>query len=297
MSQQLRTWLLPLAMVAGGLAYPFFARLAFLMPYLIFCMLLITCCDLSPGELRFKRVYWTLLGIQVAGAAAVYVAAGAFSPLLGEGAMICVLAPTATAAAVITGMLGGSVAFTATYTLASSLCVAVVSPFFFAHAGALADLPFWESAGTVFRQVMPLLVAPLLCAFALERFLPAARRAVRRARVLSYYLWVISLTIVSGKTVSFIVSQGDKSLREEIGLALAALVACVAQFLLGRRVGRRHGDAVSAGQSLGQKNTVLAIWMAQAYLHPLASVAPAAYVLWQNSINSLQLWLRQRGKR
>ncbi|MDR1414286.1 MAG: transporter [Odoribacteraceae bacterium] len=293
MSQQVRAWLLPAAMVVGGVAHPFFARLSPLTPYLIFSMLLVTCCELSPGELRFRRAYWTLLGVQVAGGAAVYAAVSLFSPLLAEGVMICVLAPTAMAAAVITGMLGGSVAFTATYTLVSSLCVAVVAPLFFAWTGTGADIPFWDSAWTVLGRVAPLLVAPAACAFFLDRVAPAARRAVGKAKFLTYYLWVLGLTIVSGKTVSFVVEQGGESLREEVGLALAALVVCVAQFLLGRRVGRARGDAVSAGQSLGQKNTVLAIWMAQVYLHPLASVAPAAYVLWQNAINSFQLWRKR----
>ena len=45
---------------------------------------------------------------------------------------------------------------------------------------------------------------------------------------------------------------------------------------------------------MGQKNTILAIWMAQNYLDPLCSIAPAAYVLWQNIINSIQLW--KKGK-
>ena len=30
--------------------------------------------------------------------------------------------------------------------------------------------------------------------------------------------------------------------------------------------------------------------MAQTWLDPLASVAPAAYVVWQNIVNSIQLW-------
>ena len=77
-------------------------------------------------------------------------------------------------------------------------------------------------------------------------------------------------------------------------MAFFALVICVAQFALGRYVGRRYGDPVSGGQGLGQKNTILAIWMAQVYLNPLASIAPASYVLWQNLINSWQLW--RKGK-
>ena len=33
------------------------------------------------------------------------------------------------------------------------------------------------------------------------------------------------------------------------------------------------------GQALGQKNTVLAIWMAVTYLNPLSSVGPGSYCL------------------
>jgi len=45
---------------------------------------------------------------------------------------------------------------------------------------------------------------------------------------------------------------------------------------------------------LGQKNTILAIWMAQMYLNPISSIAPGAYVLWQNIINSYQVWLHRK---
>ncbi len=44
------------------------------------------------------------------------------------------------------------------------------------------------------------------------------------------------------------------------------------------------------GQSLGQKNTVLAVWMAQSFLDPISSIAPTAYIVWQNFVNSWQIW-------
>ena len=68
------------------------------------------------------------------------------------------------------------------------------------------------------------------------------------------------------------------------------------QFITGRRIGRRFRDKVAGAQGLGQKNTILAIWMAQTYLNPISSVAPAFYVVWQNIVNSYQLWLRRRDK-
>ena len=69
---------------------------------------------------------------------------------------------------------------------------------------------------------------------------------------------------------------------------------CVSQFILGRHIGRHYNNTVAGGQGLGQKNTILAIWMAQVYLNPLASIGPASYVLWQNIINSYQLWKKRK---
>jgi hypothetical protein len=34
--------------------------------------------------------------------------------------------------------------------------------------------------------------------------------------------------------------------------------------------------------------------MALKYLDPIASIGPAAYIVWQNSINSLQLYFKAR---
>lgn len=78
-------------------------------------------------------------------------------------------------------------------------------------------------------------------------------------------------------------------------LTLGALVVCLIQFKIGRMVGRRFGDPIAGGQGLAQKNTVLAVWLALAYMNPLASIGPAAYIAWQNIINSAQLMRHNNG--
>ena len=50
-------------------------------------------------------------------------------------------------------------------------------------------------------------------------------------------------------------------------------------------------DMVANGYS---KNTVIGIWLTLTFLNPLAAVAPGAYVLWQNMVNALQLWYKQK---
>lgn len=296
MLQQLKTWGLPLAMLTGAFFYDFFESLSFLTPYFIFSMLFITYCKLSFRELKFSSLHFWLLSIQLIGSLLVYGVLVWFDPILAQGILICVLAPTATSAAIITGMLGGSVGSLAAFTLISSLAVALISPVVFSLLGSHSEMPFVDSFLYICRQVMPLLILPFACALMLEKLLPSVHRQLKKLQVLSFYLWNVALAIVTGKTVYFIMQQDRSNFGEEVLIALFSLVICVAQFSIGRYIGGRYGDKISGGQGLGQKNTILAIWMAQIYLSPLASIAPASYVLWQNFINSYQLWRKRKFK-
>ena len=112
-------------------------------------------------------------------------------------------------------------------------------------------------------------------------------------RDLAFYLWAVALTIVTAQTFKSLV-ESDTPASVKILIALAGLFACAVQFLLGKKIGTHYHDRISAGQALGQKNTVLAIWMAYTYLDPVSSLAPGSYVLWQNIINSYQLWEKRK---
>ena len=288
--------MLPVAMIVGGAGYEFFERLSPLTPYLIFTMLLITYCRVSWREIRILPLHLWMLVLQIAGAAAVYAALLPLGPSVSQGVFICVLAPTATSAAVVTGMLGGSVASLATYCLLSNMVVALISPVVFSFVGSQVSLPLLDSLLRIGRQMIPLLILPFVAALALQRFWPRAHRALRQRQSISFYLWAVSLTIVMGNTTSFLIRQDSSRYGDELLLAGASLVACVCQFVIGRRIGRKYDLKISGAQGLGQKNTVLAIWMAQTYLLPIASVGPAAYVVWQNVINSWQLWKKRRSE-
>lgn len=286
--------MLPIAMGLGALLYPFFGRLSFLTPYLIFSMLLVTFCKISFKNMKIHPLHIWLLLIQLAGCLVIYGILRLFNPVVSEGALICILAPTATSAAVITGMLGGDIAFLTTYTLFSSVGVAVAAPVIFSFVGTHQDMTFWSSFFYICRQVIPLLILPLFVAWLLQRYVPIVHRKVLGFRQLGFYLWAVALAVVTGKTVMFLLAQEHPDYTTEILLGLIALIVCAGQFFTGRFLGKRYGDTISAQQGLGQKNTILAIWMAQVYLSPISSIAPAAYVLWQNIINSYQLWKKRK---
>lgn len=291
----LKTLMLPIAMVGGAVFYPWMGYLTFLSPYLIFTMLFITYCKLKISDFKPDRFELTLIVTQIALAAAAYLLTFFWNRTLAEGLFICFFIPTATAAPVITSMLGGSISKVATYSLLCNAVVAVAGPLIFAAIGEHPEITFFASFRMILVQVFPLILAPLALALLLRYAFPSVHKKIVGMQQLSFYLWAVSLFIVVGSSVSFAIKKWTPDLTiTMVLLGAGALVACLIQFKIGRVIGGRFGDKVSGGQGLGQKNTVLAIWLALAYLNPVSSLAPASYVAWQNIINSWQLMRHQR---
>ncbi len=291
---RLKPWMLPIAMAGGILFHDFIDAIAWVAPYLIFVMLLITFCKVKPSEFRVTSLSGGLLAVQVLGSLAVYFALLPFSRDLAQGTFICVFCPTATAAPVITGMLGGSIPRLATFSIISNVTVAILAPVFFTFMGGEVQIGFGESVMLIATRVVPLIILPLIVAFALLRIAPKVHAQIASRQSWSFYIWAVSLFITVGRAVSFVMSEPTDRVPDMLWLAFMSGVVCCLQFYIGRRIGRRAGDKIAGAQGLGQKNTVLAIWMALTYLNPISSVGPAAYVAWQNTINSLQLYYKAK---
>lgn len=291
--QRLKPWMLPIAMVGGILFHSQIAYIGFLTPYLIFAMLLITFCRIERRDFHLSGMMGWLLAVQIVGAVVLYLALRGASVDVAQSVFICVLCPTATAAPVVTGMLGGNVARLVAYSLLSNVAVALGAPALLAWIGP-GEIELGAATVSIAANVGPLILGPLAAAFLLKRIAPRIHHEVASRQAVSFYIWAISLFIVVGKSVSFIMAEPVSKMPEIIVMALSAGGVCGLQFLVGRRIGHRYGDPISGAQGLGQKNTVLAIWLALTYLNPISSVGPAAYIAWQNSINSVQLYLKQR---
>ena len=186
-------------------------------------------------------------------------------------------------------MLGGNIAVGTAYVLLTSIGIAFVGPLLFSIVGE-GNVPFWESVLTIFAHVLPIVVTPLLLAWGLRALVPKVHARLTGLSSVSFWVWVVALAIIIAKTVHFMAEEPRSEIPSMLLLILVGLVACLVQFALGKWLSRRFlKESITLGQSLGQKNSSLAIWMAQVYLNPLSSVAMAAYSIWQNLLNSLQL--------
>ena len=154
-------------------------------------------------------------------------------------------------------------------------------------------MTFWAAFSKILYEVAVVLLVPMLLAYIVKHHLQRLHRKIISVKDLSYYLWGCSLMIVTGTTVKNIV-HADTSVTLLFAIAMLGMVMCIVQFAVGRFIGHYFNHTQESGQALGQKNTAFAIWMAYTYLNPLSSVGPGCYILWQNIVNSIEIWQKRK---
>ena len=295
MQKLLQKYILFIAMTVGILFHQQLSIFASVIPFLLSVMLFITYCRMKWSDVKLTNFHYILLAIQYVGSALVYLAIRPFSEIVAQAAMMCVLISTATAAPVITGILGGNVASVAAYAIVSNLLVAFIAPVFLSIIGnASEDISFFASFWYIFRWVMPILLLPFAAALLLAKFSPKMHEKVKSVQIVSFYLWAIAFTVLIASVTKFVIDYNNDNYTLFVVIAIVSLLICIAQFFFGRKLGARFHEAIAGGQSLGQKNTILAIWLTQTYLNPVASLGPGLYVLWQNLANLYQIWKQKK---
>ncbi|WP_028898322.1 transporter [Prevotella sp. HUN102] len=310
----LKNWTLPVSMATGAMAYLLFAFTPALdaastflqpifeaiLPLFMFLILYVTFCKVDFRKLQpvkwhlWVGIFQVIFVAIVVGAILVFHIAGKGLILL-EAILTCIIGPCAAAAAVVTQKLGGSLEDMTTYTFLSNFICAALIPICFPLIEPGANMGFVASFLLILYKVCMVLVVPMILAYITKHLgiLHKLHQWIVSVKDLSFYLWGCSLMIVTGTTVKNIV-HADSTVAFLLLIALLSLILCMIQFAVGRYIGHFFHSTVESGQGLGQKNTAFAIWIAYTYLNPLSSVGPGCYILWQNIINSIEIWHHER---
>lgn len=296
--QKSKSYVLPIAIILGLLLHNTCAAFSVVVPYIIFTILLLTFTAVDIRKLRFKPLFiWIILFQVVVSLGGYYLLRLLHvNEIVAEGVLIGVLCPVAASVAVVSTMLGADRNTVTSYTVIGNLMVSLVAPIYFSFIGVNQDMPFWASFMQILRRIGTVIGLPFFIALALQLCLPKVNRIISRYKGLAFYLWAVALLLTLGQTIHFIFLNGEGNWSSILWLGISALLFCILQFGLGKWIGHKYGDTIAGGQLLGQKNSAMGIWMANHYLHPLASVYLAFYSVFQNLFNSWQLWYQGRKK-
>ena len=316
----LRDWMLIIGMLVGAGAYLAYHAIpalhgagpvleticTHLQPVLLFIMLFLSFCKIEPHQMRPHRWQAWLLLIQAVcflGLALLLVwalrsdtAAGrwiAQARIPVESAMLCLICPTATACAVVTGKLGGNMAGVVTYTILINIVVAILVPLTVPLLYPMGGMSFGMAFSKILAKVFPLLIMPSVTAWIVRYLFPKLHAKLLSYTDLSFHIWAFSLTLAILMSTRAVVHNGGSPV-VLLEIALVSLVCCIFQFWIGKAVGSRYGCRISAGQALGQKNTVFEIWMGYTFMDPVTSVAGGFYSIWHNVYNTWQLYKKRK---
>lgn len=322
-----------LSMLIGALGYRLFLPLAPILPWLIFFMLFFTFCKINPLDLRLHKWHWVVLAVQLLFSFVSYAGLMYFTgdKVRAQGVLMCFIMPTATAAPIIAGKMGGSIQNLTTFTLLSNFATAIIVPATFPLINPAAEMTFWPAFLLILSRVAPLLLGPFFSAWLLRIGVNAYYKKVDitnhqssithrefqlpvKLAVIPFYLWVASIVVLSAVVTNTTILNFQSQIANILILLVLSFFACLLQFGLGKLIGyylpapskgRDYQDvlinpaaapktmegvsSITAGQAFGQKNTSLGVWMANTYLDPMASLGAAAYIIWQNIFNSVQL--------
>ncbi len=303
----LRNWALPVSILSGIIGYFCYVNMtvfdftrpwingvvSVLQPALIFCMLFITFCKVSPHELRPHKWQAWLLVTQLLLCGTLVAALCCMHDMkwriIMECALLCLICPTATAGAVVTTKLGGDAAAITTYTIIINVAVALIGPMVIPVIHPQDGVSFVSAFLAIMHKVFPILICPLLLAWFVRYFVPSICRYLACHADLAFYLWTVSLAIAIAVSCKVIV-HSNVSVFYMSAIAIATLICCIIQFVMGKLIGNGYGMRLEAGQSLGQKNTVFIIWLGYTFFTPITATAGGFYSIWHNLVNSYQLY-------
>ena len=260
------------SMLIGAFGYKLFLPLAPTLPWLIFFMLFFTFCKVNPLDLRLHKWHWAVLAAQLFLSFATY--AGVMylthNKILAQGLLMCFIMPTATAAPIIAGKLGGSIQNLTAFTLLSNFATAIIVPATFPLISNNLELSTLELLSTfnfqlstflpafllILSRIAPLLLGPFFAAWLLRLGFNAYYRRKyaslpcgegkggvpefvlpEKLALIPFYLWVASIIVLMAVVTKTVLSSFDLYLSTILTLLICSFFACLIQFSLGKLIG------------------------------------------------------------
>jgi BASS family bile acid:Na+ symporter len=276
-----------LAAIVLGIFIPEAGRFSFLVRGLLMVMLFLGFWQIRFKELRWQKAFTPLLIAQLLWPLVVYAGVLWWAPAHAALAWwMIAISPMATAAPAVVRFLGGNMAHTLVVAFASNLLIPLYIVLWVPWLGVSADL----SVFAVAAPVLLTLLLPLAAAWLFQRPFLADNFVVYKIRWLAEHnlgfgVWLLAIFLVVARAADFLQGQ---PVRLWLWPALGAGVLCVLQFYLGAHFlhyftgSHSKEQKVLAAHALGQKNTILTIWISLTWFSPEVALGPVAYVIWQN---------------
>lgn len=217
------------------------------------------------------------------------------SPELGWMLFVIAIAPTAIISPVLADIMRRRAGYLIGSILVTHGAVALILPLLIPVLSG-QELR-WAALLQLFTTILSTVLGPLLAAQLPRRYMGRWVPLLLRINPYVFILFLSNIFIASANLSQYI--QYESALGWSV-IALAGggiFTLGLANFGLGALIAPA-GLEVEGSLALGRKNTMLAIWIALAFIGPAATLGPMLYILFQNLFNAGQIaWLDRKYSR
>ena len=200
------------------------------------------------------------------------------------------ITPTATACPAVLSYLKGRVHFAISAVIVTNIFMSIFLP-----------LVIWQISNiqveisSILGRTLILIFSPLLLGQLIQHYSPKIKKTFLEFKTFGFYAWLLVCFIAVGKASDFIRNSAT-DLNQIIIIGVLAAFICLLSFNLGRFAGGKD-FALEGSQTMGQKNTILTLWMSLTYFNPVIALGPIFYLVFHNLYNSYQLAMLAKRER
>ena len=204
-----------------------------------------------------------------------------------EAAFVIAAAPAAIASPIVIGFIKKRTDFVSLAVVMTNFLPVLILPLAIPLVATRIDPGGEDAEYTIVLSVMVTILLPLFLAVAVRLIGGVLYNTVAWAKRFTLYLWLAAMALACAKARAF-VNENDISTDLLISIAWISAAICVVNFGFGYLIGGKK-FARESSQSLGQKNTMFAVWVGLTFFNPISVIAPVAYIIFQNIYNAFQI--------
>ncbi len=275
------------AIIFGAFCYKLHF-LSALTPYALMLMLFFPSlkADFSLDSKKIAYIAFGILSIWIFAILVYFACLGIFGNSdVSTSALIITTSPIATAAVIMTEIIGGNTLFVLSISIISNIVNIFAWPILF-------ESLFSQKIEMLFmlEKLFFIVCIPLIIAKCIKKDIKI--KLIKYSDI-SFYAWLFGIFINIAAATNFII-QNQINYTELYKLAIITPIICIGHYFYGILVGKIIGLKWEISQSFVQRNTFIAVWLANTFFNPFIALGPIFYVLCQNIYNVIQVGILKK---